>query len=74
MAGFDLDDLALFLLQTLPWHRISTPPHTYSLSTSSFPFLSPPLLAVRPMMMHTDTSLLRIPEDLRPVMQVLMRK
>jgi hypothetical protein len=39
-----------------------------------FPLPSPPLLAVRPMMMNTDTSLLRIPEDLRPVRQVLMRK
>jgi hypothetical protein len=41
-----------------------------------FPLPSPPLLAVRPMMMNTETSLLRIPEDpgLRPVRQVLMRK
>jgi hypothetical protein len=62
---------------TAPDTAPSPPPlfnaHVFALHLL-FPLPSPPLLAVRPMMMNTETSLLRIPEDLRPVRQVLMRK
>jgi len=74
MAGFDLDDLALFLLQTLPWHRISTPPpHVFALHLLfPLPFSSPPRRQA-----NDDAHGYFPPEDfqdLRPVRQVLMRK